>query len=283
MAEIELSEDFLLWIARLPKKKRKVYMQLVGRLEWQKCADDIFYWLDSTRHYFPYVYTLDPHPMNKCLLCKEDGATHSFNKRNIHLELVHKIKVETDGELRGYFVELPTTRVFTLHEYMKAIIKVWLNEQYVFVEKSRDMMMTWLAVAMYTWDTMFHEGRQNIFQSEDAVKTLELVKRSWFIYEHQPRFLREQKRVTFTQGAAKSGIFQVPELNSEILGFPQGPDQIRQYHPSGVFQDEAAFQGQAGDSFSAIKPSIQNGGRFTAVSSANPSWFMIQCRDRSGE
>lgn len=279
MPELEINEEFLRWVMKLPKKKRREYMQLAGKHEWQKCADDIFYWIDAKRHYFPYVYTLDPHPMSQCLLCK-DAEGHAFSKRTIHLELAHELKVEDEDALRGYFLELPTTRIFTVHDYMRPIIKYWQQEQYLFVEKSRDMMMTWLAVTMYTWDTLFHSGRQNIFQSEDAMKTLELVKRAGFIYNNQPKFLRDVHKVHCVAGAGKAGVFIVEGLNSEILGFPQGPDQIRQYHPSGVFQDEAAFQDKAGESFSAIKPSIQNGGRFTAVSSANPSWFYLAVKDR---
>ena len=44
-------------------------------------------------------------------------------------------------------------------------------------------MATWLVVALYTWDTIFHPGRQNFFQSETAPKTLELVRRAWHIYK----------------------------------------------------------------------------------------------------
>jgi hypothetical protein len=76
---------------------------------------------------------------------------------------------------------------------------------------------------------------------------------------------------------------RLEELNSEILGFAQGGDQIRQYHPTGLFADEAAFQTAAEDSFGAAKPALQNGGRYTAVSSANPSYFMLLCKDRSDE
>jgi hypothetical protein len=258
-------------------------MKLIGKTEWEKCASDIFYWVDQTRHpLMPYVYTQDPHPLHVCNLCN-DGVTHHFNKRSTHLELFHNLHTQTFQEIAAHFTELDTTRPFTMMPYFQPIIECWLRDQFVFVEKSRDMMATWLAVTMYTWDTLFHKGRQNIFQSEDAAKTSELVQRSAFIYANQPRFLKDVMPAKFGQGAARSGFLQVPGLGSEILGFPQGADQIRQYHPSGVFQDEAAFQEMAGAAFMAIKPSIQAGGRFTAVSSANPSFFMLCCMDRTDE
>jgi len=166
---------------------------------------------------------------------------------------------------------------------MPPIIKYWINEPLLVVEKSRDVMATWLIVALYTWDTVFHPGRQNIFQSKTANDTNELVKRSWHIYQNQPQFLRKVVKGIYNLGGSKSGEFKLDGIHSEILGFPQGPDVVRQYHPSGIFQDEAAYQERAHDAFTAIKPAIQNGGRYTGISSANPGWFQLVCQDRSEE
>jgi hypothetical protein len=75
----------------------------------------------------------------------------------------------------------------------------------------------------------------------------------------------------------------VERTRSEILGFPQGPDQIRQFHPTVIFQDEAAFQPLAGEAFAAIKPAIQMGGKFVAISSANRSYFELICKDKTDD
>lgn len=284
-----LTGEMFAEIARLPAKSREPVLKAVAKAEWQKCADDIFYWLDSSKHYKtakyphgqPYVFTNDPHPMYQCTICTGDDATltYHFNKRSEHLQMKHKLYVETNKELNHYFRDLPGTRPFTLQPYFPPIIEAWLQEPLMVVEKSRDMMATWLVVTMYTWDTLFHSNRQNIFQSEDSSKTDELVRRADFLFRHQPKFLREVHPARYGKGTGKSGVLLVESLSSEILGFPQGADQIRQYHPSGFFSDEAAFQTAAGESFSAIKPAIQNGGRYTAVSSVNPSFFQHLCRD----
>ena len=278
-----LTQDLLDELKPLSARKRSEVMKVVAQTEWDRCAEDIFYWLDVSRHPLaPYVYTQDPHPLHVCNMCR-DGSTHHFNKRSVHLKLAHDLDIDDFQELKGYFTELDTTRIFTVMPYMPPIIKAWLEHQFIFIEKSRDMMATWLTVMMYTWDTLFHKGKQNVFQSETASKTYELVNRANFIYKHQPKFLRDVMKAEFGAGSGRAGVLTVEKLDSEIIGFAQGPDQIRQYHPSGVFQDEAAFQVDAGAAFSAIKPSIQQGGRFTAVSSANPSWFMLCCQDNTDE
>jgi hypothetical protein len=166
---------------------------------------------------------------------------------------------------------------------MRPIIDVWQRNSLVAVEKSRDMMLTWLVVALYTWDTIFHKGMQNIFQSEDATKTRELVSRAWGLYNNQPRWLKGLHPAVHAEGTNRAGLLKVPSLQSEIIGFPQGEDKIRMYHPSGVFSDEAAFNPAASATFAAIKPAIAGGGRYTAISSANPSWFEAICKDRTSE
>jgi hypothetical protein len=274
-----LNNELLGKVAKLPKRQREGAMKELGKLEWDRCAEDIFYWLDQKLHpAMPYVFTHDPHPYFLCSICN-DGNTYQSQQRKTHLKVAHGIIADSEPQLRGYYSDLPTIRPFPLYDYMRPIIDTWMNEQFVFVQKSRDMVATWTVVMCYTCDTLFHEGRQHIFQSEDAQKTSDLVKRAGIIYHNQPKFIRNIHKAYKALGLSKAGTLQVPTLNSEIMGFPQGADQIRQYHPSGIFLDEAAYLVDAGNTFAAIKPAIQAGGKFTAVSSANASWFWKACSD----
>lgn len=273
-----LTDAMLTKISRMPKAKRAAAMKLVGQEEWSRCADDIFYWLDPSAHLVPYVYTKDPHPMHVCIMCN-DGEAYHFNKRQIHLLNRHKVNARTDNELKPYFKELPTIRPFPDQPYFKPIIESWLQEPLMVIEKSRDMMATWLGITMFYWDAFFHEGRQHIFQSETAMKTRELVERLQVIHDNQPKWFRDIHPVRVTEGIGKAGLAKCASLQSEIIGFPQGADKIRQYHPSGMFSDEAAFNPNASETFAALKPAIQNGGRYLAVSSANPSFFMHLAQD----
>jgi hypothetical protein len=271
---IELTQDTLDYLVKCSKKERDYIYAEIGRTEWDRCRDDMVYWLDPSKHLLPYVYTRDPMPLYECIRCADDIG-RPFDKLHTHLESFHDI---VEDNAMPYFTELPTDRVWTLFPYHEPIIRTWLREKILFIEKSRDMMTTWLVVAMYTWDTLFHKNRENIFQSDDSTKTADLVERAYFIWNNMPTFLKRYE-ATYASGQTRSGILRVPELASVILGFPSGPDQIRQYHPSGVFADEAAFQPEAEAAFMALKPAIQAGGRYTAVSSANPGYFHAACRD----
>lgn len=288
-APIDLTAGLLDAVARLPKAKRIQVMRLLGRSEYDKCADDPLYWLDAAQHVataqwpkgLPYVFTKDPHKIYTCALCSGDVNEEG---RVAHMQFVHQKEHSSLHALREVFTLLPAVRPFSVMEYMPPIVRAWETAQYFAIEKSRDMMATWLMVALYTWDAMFHSGRQHILQSEDAFKTLELVQRAAVIYKNTPVFLRDAiGDAQFSKGTAKSGELYFTTVDSEILGLPQGQDQIRQFHPSGVMADEAAFQVEAGATFGAIKPAIMMGGRYTAISSANRSWFELVCRDKTDD
>ena len=280
MTHIPITKTLLTDIAKISNTRTKSkVLKALGQREYQRCAEDVLYWLDPSQHDdIAYVHTLDPHPLSTCNLCN-DGAAHFFNKLEVHLKLFHSIVNPGPEAIKSMFTKVDPVRPFILKEYMPPIIRAWEKEPLMCIEKSRDVMATWLIITLYTWDTLFHRGRQNIVQSKTSSDSNELVKRAKHIYEHQPKFLRDVVKAVYTIGTQRSGELKLESINSEMLGFPQGPDIIRQLHPSGIFVDEAAFQEKAADAFASIKPAIQNGGRYTAISSANPGWFQHLCQD----
>lgn len=275
---IDVNEETLAKIALLPATTRSKVMRELGEQEWKRCADDVFYWLDSSLH-IPYVYTEERRPPYECKICPQEYLV-DFSKRKAHLKEFHDVQVEDPKLFGQYFKETSYKRKFPMKDYFTPIINTWLSEPLMLVCKSRDMMATWLFLILYTWDTIFHGGRENFVQSETAAKTYDLISRANFVIKSQPKWLRDVHPVSFQKGEANSGLIKVEGLNSELKGLPQGADQIRQYHPSGVFTDETAFHKDAGEVFAAVKPAIQAGGRYTGVSSAYPGWFQLAVQDK---
>lgn len=262
----------------MPRAKRDLAMQVVAREEWARCKEDLLYWVDARRHLVPYVYTSDKHPMVRCNLCT-DGEPHVKKKRKPHLLIYHSIEAHTEQDLKRYFTDLPGLRVFPMFPYIEPIYETLQTEELIAIPKTRDMFATWLVVTFYTWQVLFHSERQILFQSENAQKTNELVSRAKTIYEAQPKWLKGVHLGKFGEGVSKAGKFSVPSLQSEIWGLPQGADKIRQFHPTAVFSDEAAFNPEAAETYAAVRPAIQNGGQYCAISSANCGWFQNLCCD----
>jgi hypothetical protein len=159
-------------------------------------------------------------------------------------------------------------------EYLARLVDTWRKSYLFLIEKSRQMLVTWLMVACHLWLAQFNDGKLVFFQSkkeEDADSNLERAK---FIYDHQPFWLRMHPETR------KYCHLDWPDRHSRIWAIAQGPDVIRQYTASAIFSDEMAFQERAEDAFIAAKPTIDGGGRFSGTSSAYPGFFEELCRDR---
>ncbi len=159
-------------------------------------------------------------------------------------------------------------------EYLRIITEIWCREKLLLIPKSRQMMVTWLIVALYLHDAQFHGGRYIFFQSKKEKDADTLVSRAKFIYNQQPYFLKQKNHQIYCE-------ITFPHINSKIHGIPQGGNQIRMHTASGIFMDEAGFMHEAEEAFTAAKPSVDGGGRITMVSSANPGFFEMLVNDKT--
>jgi len=162
--------------------------------------------------------------------------------------------------------------LFPKKEYLRELVKIWEEEKLLLVEKSRQMLMTWLWCALNLHEAQFNEGKYNFFQSKKEDDAAALIDRAKFIFHHQPDFLKQSFDETFCK-------IKFPKSNSQIIGIPQGGDQIRMHTASRIFGDEMGFQPEAEDSFTAARPCIEGGGAFNGVSSANPGYFQGLCEE----
>ena len=163
-------------------------------------------------------------------------------------------------------------KLFPKKEYLKELIKVWEEEKLLLVEKSRQMLMTWLWCALDLHEAQFGVGKYTFFQSKKEEDADALVGRAKFIFHHQPDFLKQSVEEVYCK-------LKFPKTNSQIIGIPQGGDQIRMHTASRVFSDEMAFQPEAEEAFTAARPCIEGGGVFNGVSSANPGFFQELCEE----
>lgn len=143
------------------------------------------------------------------------------------------------------------------------------------VEKSRQMMVTWLVCAYLLWRAKTRPHQLILVQSkrEDDAANLVFVKephvaRMSFLEAHLPRYLRS---CVFPR-AGTYGHLYFPN-GSHVWAIPEGGDIIRSNSPSVVFSDESAYQPEFGASYTAALPAIKGGGQYITVSSAEPGEF----------
>lgn len=160
-------------------------------IEWQLCKEDPYYWLTN------WAKTID-----------------------VHDETGDPIKTFPDKE------------------YIKILVNIWFKEKIVFVPKSRQMMVSWLYSALYLWDTQFHEARFTAIQSKKQDDADALIKRLKHIWDNEPNFLKRYPKKgewialscnPQNRGGHIYAKFELPQINSFIIGVPQGGDVIRMH------------------------------------------------------
>jgi hypothetical protein len=159
-------------------------------------------------------------------------------------------------------------RSFPDKPYFRPVVEAFKTEPIVFIEKSRDLMLSWLCVGLFTHACMTVPGIEVLFQSQKEAKAFELVDSyAKTLWERQHPLLKE----CYPLAKIKQPAGQLHFANgSRIIGIPGGADQIRSYHPWGLLQDEAAFMPDAGESYNHAVPVCQ---KIMVVSSAGPGWF----------
>lgn len=160
--------------------------------------------------------------------------------------------------------------------YLKELAQHFVNERLLLVEKSRQMMVTWLACSYSLWVAMFNEGKRVFIQSKKEKDANSILDRIKFTYERLPDLMK----LTYPAQSAYCKI-SWPKQNSIIEAIPQGPEQVRQYTASLIISDEMAFQEQAEEAFIAAKPSLTGGGQYIGISTPNfKNFFYLLAKDK---
>ena len=166
--------------------------------------------------------------------------------------------------------------------YIQTVTGLWLWNSLLSVLKSRQMRMTWLFVILSLWDALFHYGRLIMLQSKreddaigDETSGDGLLGRAKFIMNHMPwretvlpdRRLPDGRILRGYVPLGKRILF--PCNNATLWAIPQGADIIRQRTASGILSDEAAFQPEISDSYTAARPCIRGGGWIVLLTTAS--------------
>ena len=170
---------------------------------------------------------------------------------------------------------------FPLHkQYLVDLSTHFVQEPLLLVKKSRQMLVSWLAVAYCAWRCYTRPNQLIVWQSKtesDAAamvfdKDDPQVARMSFICSKLPRWAFDTPKGSYASLLWPNG--------SIVKGAKQNPEMVRQLSPSLVLSDEMGFQEYAGEIYAAARPAISGGGQFIGISSANPGFFWNACEDK---
>jgi hypothetical protein len=180
-----------------------------------------------------------------------------------------------------------SAKPFPNKEYIRQMVELWLETKMNLWEKSRQIMASWTFCALYLHDTQFISAmggrRLNFIQSKKEEDSDALLRRCYFVYEHQEPWLKAMYPAEYSYCHLRfyrPGDRKRKLTVGELWAIPQGGDVLRQHTASGLFIDEAAFQPDLEASIRAAQPMLKGGGRIDCVSSAEPGYFQELCADK---
>lgn len=168
---------------------------------------------------------------------------------------------------------------FPRKRYLVEVIQELHTNQLIAIPKSRQIMLTWTAICYLLHLAIFNRFRLIFLQSKKEDDAVALISRVKHVYDYLPWWLQ-------AASSLKKKMTQMPynklllSNGSEMWGIPQGADVVRQHTASAILSDEAAFQAKHEESYKAAKPTIDGGGKYVVISSANGKNFFYRiCYD----
>ena len=192
--------------------------------------------------------------------------------------------------------------------YLREIADLLQREPRIAIEKSRQLMISWICISYVLWHSLFHANVLFFIQSKKSEDAAALLDRCYQIYHRLPGWMRERFPInlgsgrpgmplfshlyftwrtedeklfgyTVEEGMSFKDLVSANATRSHIFAVPQGSDQIRQFTATGLFSDEAAYQTEANEAYTAAVPAMAPDSKMIFVSSAAPGFFESLCRD----
>jgi hypothetical protein len=134
----------------------------------------------------------------------------------------------------------PIVKRFPALEYLRQVDDSLFRNLKCVVDKSRQLLLSWICMAYYAHWGIFGSHEQMLVQTKKEDDAGALVKRCEFMVHGMRNWLRPP--YDYREGSGGRLVF--PMTHSEIKGIPAGTgaaDQIRSANPSRYFLDEGGF------------------------------------------
>lgn len=140
-----------------------------------------------------------------------------------------------------------------------ALVKIKAHKQ-VIVLKARQLGLSWLVIAFAVWLCIFHRNKAVLVFSKDQDSANEIIRRAGVIVKHL-----KSAPVSITVSNTTQLAF---ENGSRIKSFPATEDAGSSFTASLVILDEFAKMRYADQLYTAVKPTIADGGTMVLISTA---------------
>ncbi len=164
--------------------------------------------------------------------------------------------------------------------YLRVMCRAAKEFPILWVEKSRQIMMSWFWVGTSLHDVMFNFSQLVFLQSKKQEDANKLIDRARHIYEAIKGIVEPELGRSWAPDARMVGPkygtnaeLEFPDMKSLLQAIPQGPDVVRMNTCSRIFADEMNEQPEFGEGYAAAMPTITGGGFYDAVGTPKGKTF----------
>ncbi|MFC1730541.1 hypothetical protein ACFL6I_09405 [candidate division KSB1 bacterium] len=148
------------------------------------------------------------------------------------------------------------------YPYLRDLVGYFARDQRLVVLKSRQMLVTWTAVAFALWEAVFKGNADILFISKREDDAREAIRRLKYILERLPEHMGP------ALGENTKYVVEFPGRNSRLMALPTHPNIGRTYSPTRIIWDEMASTPFDEEIFAALQPSLDGGGYFMGISTS---------------
>lgn len=156
--------------------------------------------------------------------------------------------------------------VVPFHLWPAQVATVWsfLRPSPTIALKARQMGISWAACAFDLWTCIFSQGRRGLLFSRGQLEANELHRRVMVMYARLPEWMRA--RVPLLRQTSSSAEWANGSFTESL---PATQNAGRSFTATLVIVDEAAFIQWFEQLYTALKPTIDGGGKLIIISTAN--------------
>jgi hypothetical protein len=169
-----------------------------------------------------------------------------------------------------YTIQHPTKgrMLFNLYDFQEKVLKLYQNNEYCIINKSRQLGISTLVSAYSLWLMLFQRDKNILVVATTQMTAKNMVTKVRFAYQNLPTWLKI--------GHTEDNRLSLRLVNgSQIKAVSAAGDATRSEAVTLLVIDEAAFIDRIEDIFTAAQQTLATGGRCIALSTPNGvgNWF----------
>lgn len=168
--------------------------------------------------------------------------------------------------------------------YLRELLTIFEERNFIAVPKSRRMMVTWAAALWAVWRARYHSDQKIFIQSDTESKAAFVVdQRCAFIEDHlrTPGIIRRYSALRTSEGQIGKMVYQ--DTDSWIQAIAQGEEKIRGYTYSALISDEIEHQQEGHKALTAALPALEKDAKLIMIGTSNgPGGVLAQVCESVG-